>query len=146
MVTPSYGSWASSTSVAEMVTVALAGDGPTMVVGAILNPLAGVRSRDQLRNFRIETSLDGSTFTTAYEGQLKAARIDQAFIFDAPVNARYLRLTGLDSQSGSTNGGYVGELRLIAADPALFGEHDLADPVLGGHVVWSDPHTENNNF
>src|SRR5699024_8071845 len=103
-------------------------------------------SSQQLRNFRVEVSENGTSFTTVFEGVLKSARADQAFMFDRPVRARYLRLVGLDDHEGRTAGGYLGELRVIATDPNLFGGLDLADHNLGGHVVWSEPHTANNTF
>ena len=146
MVGPAGGSWTSHATTEEMVTVAIAGDAATELVGIVIHPLTDRSSSQQLRNFRVEVSENGTSFTTVFEGVLKSARADQAFMFDRPVRARYLRLVGLDDHEGRTAGGYLGELRVIATDPNLFGGLDLADHNLGGHVVWSEPHTANNTF
>lgn len=146
MVTPATGSLVRNATAEDAVTIVIAGDGPAELLGAVIHPLSDRNVEDQLRSFRIETSEDGRNFTTAFEGQLRASRTDQAFRFDRPVRARYVRLIGLDDQVGRDAGGFLGELRLIATDPALFGSFDLADHELGGHVVWSDPHTASNTF
>ncbi len=139
-VTPSYGGWI---SVDEPATYQLAGEAPAELVGALLHPLAQANVDDQLKRFRIETSLDGVSFTTVHEGELLAARIEQAVVFERPVLARYARIVGLGDQR-ERRGGYVGEFKLIAREPAPLGSFDLADPALGGHVVWSEPHTGNS--
>ncbi len=119
-------------------TYRLAGDAPVTLLGATLDPRSDGRVGDYLAAFRIETSLDGSSFTTAYEGVLKAAGIEQPFVFDAPVSARYARLVLVSAQDRGTDG-YAGEWKLIAAD-ADFGELNLAAPENGGHVVRSEPY------
>lgn len=139
IVTPARGGYVNE---AEPPTFVLAGNGPTEIAGAVLHPLSGANVNDQLREFRIETSTDGVTFTTAFQGELKAVRIEQAFLFEQPVKARYARLVGVDNQKGSDTG-YLGEFKLIASDKQPLGSFDLAEPDLGGHVVWSEPHTGN---
>lgn len=119
-------------------TYRLAGDAPVTLLGATLDPRSEARTGDYLAAFRIETSLDGSSFTTAYEGVLKAAGIEQPFVFDTPVRARYARLVLVSSQDRRT-AGYLGEWKLIAADTD-FGELNLAAPENGGHVVRSEPY------
>lgn len=119
-------------------TYRLAGDAPVTLLGATLDPRSGARTGDYLAAFRIETSLDGSSFTTAYEGVLKAAGIEQPFVFETPVRARYARLVIVSSQDRRANG-YVGEWKLLAADVGL-GELNLAAPENGGHVVRSEPY------
>src|SRR5690606_30035222 len=52
-------------------TYRLAGDAPVTLLGTILNPQVGNDVASQVRRFRVETSLDGTTFTTALEGSLK---------------------------------------------------------------------------
>ncbi|HZJ10153.1 MAG TPA: discoidin domain-containing protein, partial [Trueperaceae bacterium] len=119
-------------------TFQLPGDEPVALVGTVLQPLSDVAVGEQLRRFRVETSLDGVTFKSVLEAELGAARVDQAFVFPEPVTARYARLVFVDSQGGG-NRGFLGEWQLIAADPALFSGLDLAAPSFGGHVVWSEP-------
>src|SRR5699024_8615954 len=65
-------------------TLELAGDQPHELIGALLHPLARSGVDGQLEEFRIETSSDGNEFEVAYEGVLKAARVEQAFLFDQP--------------------------------------------------------------
>src|SRR5699024_8144432 len=40
--------------------------------------------------------------------------------------------------------GRLGEFKLIAKDPAPLGSLDLADPGIGGHIVWTDPYVGRN--
>lgn len=120
-------------------TYVLAGQAPVSLVGTSLHPQAGQDNGSQLRRFRIETSLDGTSFTPAFEGILQAARVEQSFEFDQPVTARYARLVMIDSISDSTSRAYAGEWKLYAEDAALFSGLDIASPALGGHMVWSDP-------
>src|SRR5690606_30240052 len=109
-------------------TYRLAGDEPVTLLATILNPQVGTDVESQVRRFRIETSLDGATFTTALEGSLKAARVEQVFEFDAPITARYARLSIVDNHDGRDNG-YVGEWKLIAAEFPLTSVN-LADPAV----------------
>lgn len=120
-------------------TYRLAGDAPVTLIGSTLDPRSDANRADFVKVFRIETSLDGHTFTVAYQGVLKAAGAEQAFVFDQPVKARYARLVSVSTQ-GATNNAYLGEWKLIAAEGDLFGELDLADARNGGHVAWSEPY------
>lgn len=120
-------------------TFVLAGDAPVELVGTSLHPQAGASRTEQLRRFRVETSLDGTNFETVLEGELLSAHFEQVFEFDAPVTARYARLVGLDNIAGGTGRAYVGEWKLYAQEPDLFSGLDIAEPALGGHVVWSQP-------
>lgn len=126
------------TSAGNIPTFKLAGAQPSLLSGAILHPQVGASVADQLKRFRIETSLDGVTFTPVLEADLLAARIEQAFVFPQPVQASYARLVFVSAQGGG-NSGYLGEFKLITQDAAQFGELNLADLKLGGHVVWSEP-------
>ncbi|MFO7544881.1 MAG: VWA domain-containing protein [Trueperaceae bacterium] len=119
-------------------TFVLSGDAPLRLVGATLHPQSNVDTERQLKRFRIETSMDGSTFTPVLESDLKAARVEQAFVFDAPVTARYARLVFVSNQTGGRDA-YLGEWKLLAEDPAAFDQPNLAAVELGGHVVWADP-------
>ncbi|MFA5552528.1 MAG: VWA domain-containing protein, partial [Trueperaceae bacterium] len=133
--TVSYGGYADPN---HSPTFVLAGDAPVTLVATSLHPQAGVSRNDQLRRFRIETSLDGARFAPVFEGELQAAHIEQVFEFDAPVLARYVRLVAVDNIAGQPRG-YVGEWKLYAQEADLFSGLNLADPMLGGHVVWTSP-------
>ncbi|MFN2322962.1 MAG: VWA domain-containing protein [Trueperaceae bacterium] len=118
--------------------VQLAGDGPVRVVGTVLHPLTNLAVARQLRRFEVWTSLDGTSFDLAHAGELKAARVAQAFVFDAPVTARFARLVFVDAQDGSTQPA-IGSWQVIADDATDLGERNLADPATGGHVVTIEP-------
>ncbi|MDZ7801243.1 MAG: VWA domain-containing protein [Trueperaceae bacterium] len=119
------------------ITVALAGDEPVELLGTLLHPQTRGGVSEQLHRFRIETSMDGETFTTVLEDRLQAARIEQAFAFDQPVRARYARLTFLDAHGDRT--ARLGEWKLVAAPERDVGRLDLTRPELGGSVTWSRP-------
>ncbi len=125
-------------SAAEPLDVELAGDAPVRLTGTVLHPLSNGRVLDQLRRFEVWTSLDGETFERVLEASLRAARVAQPFTFDAPVTARFARLVFLDSQRGDDRA-YLGAWQLIADETTDLGRLDLANPAVGGHVVWSDP-------
>jgi hypothetical protein len=124
--------------VGEAITVELAGDEPITLAGALLQPQGGPDVRRQLRDFSIQVSLDGETFETVLESSLRAARVEQAFAFPKSVEARYARLVFGPDQAGNS-GAWIGEWKLVAAADDPLGELNLADPALGGHVLWSDP-------
>lgn len=119
-------------------TFELPGDRPVTLLAASFHPQSQAESLDLLRGFRIETSLDGETWTEAYTGELSAVRVEQAFVFPQPVSARYARLVPLWNLRG-TGDYWLGEWGLVAAEPGLASGLDLADPALGGHVAWSAP-------
>ena len=130
----------------EIVTVALPGDEPILLAGTLLHPQSfpGRYIDRQLFEFEILVSLDGETFMPVLSGELIAARIEQAFVFDRPVPARFARLRfGRDLGGGS--GASLGEWKLVAAEDAPLAEINLADPDLGGMVVWSDPLVQSSN-
>src|SRR5690606_14367987 len=133
--TVARGAWAGD---GHSPTFRLAGDGPVTLLGTVINPASDSETERQLRTFRIETSLDGVGYQTAFEGRLSGARVDQAFVFDAPIEARFARLVAVDSQRGDAEG-FFGEWKLIADEPALISGLDLSTPELGGHLVWSRP-------
>jgi hypothetical protein len=124
------------------LTVDLAGEEAVPVAGFILNPLAGPAALATApRAFEVQLSDDGASWTTVTAGELSPVGRDQAFALDAPITARFARLL-LASTWGADEGGvWMGEWQVIA-DPAWqppMAGFNLADPVLGGHVVWMDP-------
>jgi hypothetical protein len=125
-------------SAEEPLDVELAGSGPIRLTGTTLHPLSNGRVADQLRRFEVWTSLDGETYERVLAAELRAARVAQPFTFDAPVTARFARLVFLDSQRGDARA-YLGAWQLIADETTDLGRLNLADPAVGGHVVWSDP-------
>ena len=126
----------------ETVTVELAGDEPVSVAGFALNPRGRYSRLRQLRQFEIALSLDGREFTPVLSGELGRSPQEQAFVLERPHPARFARLLAASSHEGV--GGYaaLGEWKVIAvpgSPPAGAVPFNLADPLKGGHVVWSDP-------
>ncbi|MDZ7708213.1 MAG: discoidin domain-containing protein [Trueperaceae bacterium] len=117
----------------------LPGDEPIELSGTLLHP----QSRavlSQLRRFRIETSLDGESWETVLEDSLDAARVEQAFVFDRPVRARYARLVAIDDHDGRARRSvWLGEWKLLSGSWSPSEPIDLAAQRLGGVVVSSDP-------
>lgn len=124
------------------LTVDLAGDDAVPVAGFILNPLAGSATLATApRAFELQLSDDGTTWTTVTSGELSPVGRDQAFTLESPVTARFARLLLSSLWSGPEGGVWLGEWQVIA-DPAWTpptAGFNLADPVLGGHLVWMDP-------
>jgi hypothetical protein len=124
------------------LTVDLAGDEAVPVAGFILNPLAGPTALATApRAFEVQLSDDGATWTTVTAGELSPVGRDQAFALDAPVPARFARLLLASTWAADEGGVWMGEWQVIA-DPAWqppVAGFNVADPVLGGHLVWMDP-------
>ena len=124
------------------LTVDLAGETPVPVAGIVLNPLAGDALRANTpRDFELLLSADGVTFEPALSGQMTTLPIDQPFVLDVPIEAAYAQLR-IDSLHGGS--GYevnLGEWKVIAVPgtPAPVEPLNVADPALGGHVVWMEP-------
>lgn len=125
------------------ITVDLAGDDPVPVAGFALNPLTAEYVHMTPRHVEFELSMDGVEYTRALSGKLDTVGTDQYFVLDEPMPARFARLVADDNWAGHIGMPLtLGEFKVIAVpgfDP-LGGERpNLADPELGGHVVWSKP-------
>jgi hypothetical protein len=125
------------------VIVELAGSKPVEVAGLILNELSGSHADRFLRNVDFALSLDGKEFTPVVEDELLPLKGEQAFVLGQPVAARYARLQVKHSFDGVALPSIgLGELKVIARpgfDISKGKGLNLADPFLGGHVVWSRP-------
>ena len=125
------------------VTVELAGGEPVEVAGFVVNQLGGTYASRYLRNADISLSLDGESFTPVVSGELLPIKAEQTFVLDEPLPARFARLTprrAFDGLAGPALG--LGEFKVIAVpgyDLSAKRGFNLADPSLGGHVVWSRP-------
>ena len=124
----------------EAIVLDLPGDAPISLTGTLLNPQSRQILR-QLRTFELAVSLDGETFEPVLEGELAAARVEQGFVFDHPVDARFVRLRFLDDQNPGDQGQTIslGEWKVLSDDRSLVAGADLADVRNGGVMVWSDP-------
>lgn len=123
----------------EPITVALPGDTAWGISGLMLDPLGRGEANDRLRGFRLELSMDGEEYWTVLEDELASGIVEESFVFAEVQEARFARLTPLSRYGGSLNLMHLGEWKLIAADPAPFGQLNIAQPELGGHVAWSSP-------
>jgi len=131
-------------------TVRLAGDEPVPVVGFLLNPVGRSVPHAFLREFEVAVSRDGEQYETVLRGRLEPIAEEQAFVLDEPVPARYVRLLPIAPQLGYTGYGAIrlGEFKVVAETGWRPGDgaFNLADPDIGGHVVWTDPAQRASRF
>ena len=138
-LTPINGGWSESARELPLeVTVRLAGDAPQPTAGVLLHPLSNRLSTEWVREFDVLVSQDGRSFRQVYSGALSRRPVEQAFVFDSIVPARYARLRIRSTQVDGATYAALGEWKVIAAPsaPADSG-FNIADPAQGGHVVWS---------
>ena len=123
--------------------VRLAGEEPVDVAGLALNLLGMSGAPRYLRNIDFALSLDGETFTPAATGELSPIEAEQAVVLAQPTPARYARLQLKHAFDGGAKPALtLGELKVITAPGSdLSGGrgYNLAEPALGGHVVWANP-------
>ncbi len=131
------------------LTVDLAGNDPIPVAGIMLDPQAGDSVLARVpRTFDLLLSTDGVTFQQVLTGTLSPLPGDQSFVLSSPVPATFaqLRIDSVHADHPDTVA--LGEWKVIAvpgaapsADPL-----DIADPGIGGHLVWMDPQTTDPDF
>ncbi|CAN5835848.1 hypothetical protein BH23CHL8_BH23CHL8_11730 [soil metagenome] len=123
------------------LTVDLATDKPVPVAGIIIAPLAHTPTlATSPRHFELLLSDDAETWAPVLQGELTPLQQDQAFALDEPAPARFARLRIPSSYGGTSGSVVLGEWQVIAVPGWSPGPpFDIADPLLGGHVVWSDP-------
>ena len=88
------------------LSLQLAGDAPLPVQGIALHPqgAAGTFSVEhQARAFELLLSADGNNYQAVLEGELDPFRMEQFFILDAPVPARYAMLRLLSNYGHPTH-------------------------------------------
>ncbi|MFP4036275.1 MAG: OmpA family protein [Desulfobacteraceae bacterium] len=133
------------------LTVRLAGEKPVPVAGVGLHPLAkSVKPSHQLKEFDVLVSRDGEEFQTVFSGELDRRPVEQAFVFDRPVEARYARLRLRSNHEGASTGRVgMGQWKVIAAPGESVAPErpfNIGAQKLGGHVVWADPSPGNYNI
>ena len=128
------------TWIGDALTVRLAGSGPAMLAGAAVS----LRTIDDFSerwpgHAVVEVSVDGATFTPAWDGALRPIRDRQVLVFEAPQPATHLRLRATGCAAARC--AVVTEVMAIA-DPERPSPLDqpinLADPALGGGIVSYD--------
>lgn len=123
----------------ENVTVKLATDEGASILGTCLDTLGG-HHRTHLKDFTLWLSMDGTHFTEALRAKHEKPNEQQCFILPDPQKARYAKLTLHTNQYNQTTKDIsLGEWEVIA-DPSeakLSQPLNIAEPNLGGHVIWS---------
>lgn len=131
-------------------TVRLAGDEAVPVEGFLVNPTASLSPSGYLGKFAIAVSLDGERWDRVVEDAVDPLAMEQAFVLETPVMARYARLIPLTAAFGDAGGSSVriGQFKVIAARGWRpdSGPINLAAPQSGGHLVWSDPWLRKSAF
>jgi len=123
------------------LTLKLAGVQAADIAGIALFPGKAGSSGAAQVPFSILVSQDGASFTTAYAGLLDPTETEQAFVFDKPYKARFVRLhlASVSTLYGAP-GLVLAEWKVIAVpgSQALAGQPvNIASASLGGHVVWA---------
>ncbi len=127
----------------QRLTVALSGSGTIKLKGVALVAAGSVPAGDRLRHFRISSSTDGTQFTPLVSGELSSQTDPQYFVLDKPVDARFLGLEMLDAHDPNASTIAVAEFMAISdpqSPPATALPTEISSLLLGGHVVWMDPH------
>jgi hypothetical protein len=128
---------------ANAIVVELGGDGSPEIAGFAFNPLGRGSAMDFVRRFEVALSTDGEQFATALRGELEPLPREQYFPLEIAQPARFARLTLHDNFSGLPGSGRtLGEWKVVArpdGNPFPGTRLNLADPDLGGHVVWARP-------
>ncbi len=123
------------------VDVDLAGEEPAQVVGVVLNPKGTEDGASQVKDFELWLSEDGRAYERVLSAFLTRQVADQVFALPRPVPARFARLRILSAQGGDETA-YMGDWKVIASPGTTEVEGtgiNIADPAVGGHVVWSEP-------
>lgn len=125
------------------LTVRLAGDRPVRIAGTALLPLSsGVQPDRQLKSFDVLVSDDGKTFRDVFSGELSRRPVEQGFVFDEPVEARFARLRMRANHLGEDDNFGLGQWKVIAVPGESLTPgraFNIAAADLGGHVVCADP-------
>jgi hypothetical protein len=128
---------------AQRLTIALGGSGTTKLKGFVLVPAGSVPTGDRLRHFRLSGSADGTQFTPLVSGELSSRTDPQYFVLDKSVDARFVGLEMLDAHDPNAATIAVAEFMAISDPqnpPAALLPTEISSLLLGGHVVWMDPH------
>ena len=125
------------------LSVDLPGDLPLPVAGVAINHFGTPRAYQDIRRATLLVSLDGTNFEEALTFETLPVETEQYFALEKPAPARFAQLridATFQEQSAQTLS--VAEWKVIL-EPGydLSGGHgfNLADPALGGHVVWAWP-------
>ena len=71
------------------------------IKGFVYLPRQDGGTNGNIKDYSLQTSLDGKTWTDAVKGTFSKGKDAKRVMLDKPVRARYLRFTGLSSQNGA---------------------------------------------
>ena len=127
----------------QRLTIALGSTGTTRLKGFALVPAGSVPIGDRLKHFRISSSPDGTQFTPLVSGELSSRADTQYFVLGKAIDARFVGLEMLDAHDPNASMIAVAEFMAISDPqtlPATALPTEISSLLLGGHVVWMDPH------
>lgn len=122
------------------LTTVLRGNEPVPVIGFALHPQSDAGTfptTTQVQNFALELSADGSSFSRVLEGTISPHRAEQFFVLDRPVAARQARLI-VESNYGDDARVVLDSWKVLAEPAVLPAGVNIADPAVGGHLVFQD--------
>ncbi|MEZ4607494.1 MAG: hypothetical protein R2865_12045 [Deinococcales bacterium] len=123
----------------EIIYLDLPGDEALTLTGTSLNPLSRYDFPSQLSDFEVLSSLDGENYQSILITKLSSSKTEQYFAFPETVKARYAALRFISKQDLNDKRNInLGEWKLFSPDAPLV-HANLADPRLGGHVLYSSP-------
>ena len=136
--TPKSASWHSYGDFPFDVPLNLAATGSIM--GITMDP-TGCGLGGPVRDFDLLSSTDGQAFEPLISGTVSRSHREQVFRFPAPVSSGYLKLRVRSTWKQANKGRVcLGEIKALADPDVDFSGGqgwNLAQPELGGHVVWS---------
>ncbi|MGA8205788.1 MAG: hypothetical protein WB812_14810 [Woeseiaceae bacterium] len=124
-------------------TLQLPGDAALPVAGVAINHFGTTGAYFDIRKATLLLSEDGSHFVEALRFETLPVKTEQYFALERPMPARFARLR-IDStfQEQSSQRVFAAEWKVILEpgfDLSAGTGFNLAEPELGGHVVWDAP-------
>lgn len=122
------------------LTTTLRGNSPVPVVGIALhpqNPAGTFPAVQQVKDFDLQLSADGTRFETVFSGTLDPKRREQFFELAEPTPARTARLV-IRSTHGDDGRVVLDSWKVLGPPDVLGGGVNLADPSVGGRLVRFD--------
>lgn len=123
-------------------TLDLPGDDPLPVAGVAIDSFGVGAAAPAIRQATLLLSMDGVDFTETLHFEALPVLTEQLFALPEPVPARFARLRIEDTFESPPRDVAAGELKVILQpgfDLSAGSGFNIASPVLGGHLVWTNP-------
>ncbi len=136
------GFWSTLASVPLEFGVDLAGEDLVPVAGVAFALTGPGAASLWAHEIDVLLSEDGDRYVLAASTSLRPATGEQYVVLEEPVPARFARLRIRSNRTGSREGIALAEWKVITSpgsQPLGAASFDLAEPRLGGHVVWASP-------